>query len=81
MVNSNECWLKCINKKEAIPAKMINVFDDTDENIVANLNSVIYYKQPQIYINDKRLFENRREPPSSDNQIIKISNNQIRNIR
>ena len=66
VVNTNECWLKCINKKEVIPAKMIKVYDDTDEKVIVNLNNLIYYKQPQICINNEKLLENPSEPSSSE---------------
>ena len=81
VANTNECWLKCINKKEVIPAKMIKVCYSTDEKVIINLSNLIYYKHPQICNNDERLFENPSEPPSSeimlDNQeLISIEINQ-----
>ena len=71
VASTSECWLKCINKKDVIPAKMIEVHDGADEKNTINLSNLIYYKQLQIRNNDERLFENRSEPPSeiiSDNQ-------------
>ena len=49
-----------------IPAKMIKVCDGTDEKVIVNLNNLIYYKQSQICINDKKLFGNPSEPSSSE---------------
>ena len=66
VVNTNECLLKCITKKEVIPAKMIKVYDGTDEKVIVILNNLIHYKQPQICINDEKLFENPSEPSFSE---------------
>ena len=60
---------------------MIKVCYSTDEKVIINLSNLIYYKHPQIYNNDERLFENPSEPPSSeimlDNQeLISIEINQ-----
>ena len=54
------------NKIEDIRAKIIKVYDSTDKKIIVNLNNLIYYKQPQIRINDEKLFENPSQPPSSE---------------
>ena len=45
---------------------MITVYDGTDEKVIVNLNNLIHYKQPQICINDKKLFENPSEPSISE---------------
>ena len=54
------------NKIEVIQAKIIKVYDSTDKKIIVNLNNLIYYKQPQIRINDEKLFEKPSQPPSSE---------------
>ena len=45
---------------------MIKVYDGTDEKVIVNLNNLTHYKQPQICINDEKLFENLREPSFSE---------------
>ena len=77
VANTNECWLKCINKKEVIRAKMIKVSYSTDEKVIINLSNLIYYKHPQICNNDERLFENPSEPPSSE---IMLDNQELTSI-
>ena len=64
--------MKCINKKELTLAKTIKIFDATDKKVTVNLNTLIFYKQPQICINDERLFENPSKPSFSET----ISDNQ-----
>ena len=45
---------------------MIKLYDGTDENVIAKLNNLICYKQPQMCINEEKLFENPGEPSSSE---------------
>lgn len=79
-VKTNKCWLRRINKKELIPAKMITVYDGIDEKVIVNLKNLIHYKQPQIFNNDEKLFENPSKPPSwetiSHYQLTSIEINQ-----
>ena len=77
MVSINQCWLKCIDKKEVISPKLAKVYDCTKVKVIANLNNLIYHKQPQICINDERLFENPREPSSSE---IRLDNQELTSI-
>ena len=49
-----------------MPAKMIKVYGGADEKVIVNLNNLIHYKQPQICINDEKLFENPSEPSFSE---------------
>ena len=45
---------------------MIKVYDGTDKKVIVSLSNLIYYKQPQMCINDEKLFENPGEPSSSE---------------